>query len=279
MTATADPRPDRRPVLRVSRCRTTAAPSWSRRTTRTRCGSTARVLDGAGDPVPDALLELWQADPDGRVSPARPVRCGATAWPSPAGAGRPPTETARYVVHDRSTPVGAPFFALTVFARGLLNRLFTRAYLPDARGRRLPARASTPTVARPSSPPPTSRLCLRHPATGRRRDSVPRPRYTEPMTDLFWPGDERAGAHLDERVVPRGHDRVEAVWLASWRPASPRRGRRSRRAGLRDVPIESESGGNPAIGLVKRCANGLEGDAGDAGCTAASRARTSSTPR
>jgi protocatechuate 3,4-dioxygenase alpha subunit len=26
---------------------------------------------------------------------------------------------------------GAPFFALTVFARGLLDRLFTRAYLPD----------------------------------------------------------------------------------------------------------------------------------------------------
>ena len=29
---------------------------------------------------------------------------------------------------------GAPFFAITVFARGLLNRLFTRAYLPDMAG-------------------------------------------------------------------------------------------------------------------------------------------------
>ena len=31
----------------------------------------------------------------------------------------------------RPTPGTAPFFAVTVFARGLLNRLFTRAYLPE----------------------------------------------------------------------------------------------------------------------------------------------------
>ncbi len=39
-------------------------------------------------------------------------------------------------LHDACGPgrprrAGAPFFAVTVFARGLLNRLFTRAYLPD----------------------------------------------------------------------------------------------------------------------------------------------------
>jgi protocatechuate 3,4-dioxygenase alpha subunit len=54
------------------------------------------VLDGTGQPIPDALIELWQAAPDGDV---------------PTGAG-----------------------SLTVFARGLLNRLFTRAYLPEHSG-------------------------------------------------------------------------------------------------------------------------------------------------
>src|SRR4029450_11862159 len=39
-----------------------------------------RVLDGAGDPVPDALVETWQADPEGRVAhpddPRGPVSGG-----------------------------------------------------------------------------------------------------------------------------------------------------------------------------------------------------------
>jgi protocatechuate 3,4-dioxygenase, alpha subunit len=91
------------------------------------------VYDGAGDPVPDALVELWQADGDGRI----PRRAGSlrrdgttfTGW------GRCATDAAgRYgfttVVPGSGEPVRAPFFALTVFARGLLDRLFTRAYLP-----------------------------------------------------------------------------------------------------------------------------------------------------
>ena len=53
----------------------------------------------------------------------RPARWSATAARSPAGAGSrwaTPTE-----------PGKAPFIAVTVFARGLLNRLFTRVYLPE----------------------------------------------------------------------------------------------------------------------------------------------------
>ena len=91
-----------------------------------------RVLDGDGAPVPDALLELWQADPEGR--PVRREgslrRDGATF----TGWGRASTRTdgGYDFVTLRPGPVdgGAPFFALTVFARGLLNRLFTRIYLP-----------------------------------------------------------------------------------------------------------------------------------------------------
>ena len=70
-----------------------------------------RVLDGAGDPVPDALVELTRGGDDG--------------W------GRAATDDEGRYAFTTRVPVGA-FFAITVFARGLLDRLFTRAYLPDA---------------------------------------------------------------------------------------------------------------------------------------------------
>ena len=47
------------------------------------------VTDGAGAPVPDALLEIWQAGADGAVR-RPPDRCGATAGRSPVGAGPAP---------------------------------------------------------------------------------------------------------------------------------------------------------------------------------------------
>jgi len=91
-----------------------------------------RVLDGAGEPVPDALLELWQLGPGGAV-----VRCAGSlrrdGWTF-TGWGRAATDnTGAYgfttVVPGRHGDA-APFLALTVFARGLLDRLFTRCYLP-----------------------------------------------------------------------------------------------------------------------------------------------------
>src|SRR4051794_38046726 len=91
-----------------------------------------RVLDGAGLPVPDALIELWQADADGQVSrePGSLRRDGFTF----TGWGRVATDDAGAysfsTVRPGSVAGAAPFFALTVFARGLPNRLLTRAYLP-----------------------------------------------------------------------------------------------------------------------------------------------------
>ena len=92
-----------------------------------------RVLDGAGNPVPDALLEIWQADPAGRVprEPGSLHRDGFTF----TGWGRCGTDNAgRYsftTLRPGPTKAGAaPFVAVTLFARGLLNRLFTRTYLP-----------------------------------------------------------------------------------------------------------------------------------------------------
>ena len=92
------------------------------------------VYDGAGHPIPDAILEIWQADADGNV-PQRSgslVRDGYTF----TGFGRTAvgnTGTFTFTtVNPGPTEAGAaPFIAVAVFARGLMNRLFTRVYLPE----------------------------------------------------------------------------------------------------------------------------------------------------
>jgi len=78
-----------------------------------------QVLDGKGEPVPDALLEIWQ--PATGFGRARTDSEGAfsftTVKPGPVPA-----------------PDGgmqAPHFNVTVFARGLLRHLVTRMYFPD----------------------------------------------------------------------------------------------------------------------------------------------------
>jgi protocatechuate 3,4-dioxygenase, alpha subunit len=90
------------------------------------------VFDGAGDAVSDALVELWQPDSAGRI----PRRAGSLRRDGTAftGWGRSATDAAGHYRFTTVVPGSisgrAPFFAITVFARGLLNRLFTRAYLP-----------------------------------------------------------------------------------------------------------------------------------------------------
>src|SRR5579875_3938539 len=84
------------------------------------------VYDGAGDPIPDALVELWQPGPDGDVV----AQLGSLRRDDDAftGWGRCATDAAGH--YSFTTLMPPAFFAITVFARGLLNRLFTRAYLP-----------------------------------------------------------------------------------------------------------------------------------------------------
>jgi protocatechuate 3,4-dioxygenase alpha subunit len=86
------------------------------------------VLDGAGEPVPDALVELWQAGPGGEVvREAGSLRRDGWTF---TGWGRAGTDaTGRYTFSTLVPGGPRPFFALTVFARGLTDRLFTRAYL------------------------------------------------------------------------------------------------------------------------------------------------------
>lgn len=92
------------------------------------------VTDGAGAPVPDALLEIWQADAEGTVTRSGSLRRGAPGF---TGWGRTETDAEGHYRFTTVTPGAAhgcaPFIAVTLFARGLLNRLFTRAYLPGDR--------------------------------------------------------------------------------------------------------------------------------------------------
>ena len=97
-----------------------------------------RVLDGAGEPVPDALVETWQADPDGRFDHPDDPRGRAPA--GFRGFGRCPTGAdgalgdrhaqARRRAGGRRRPQ-APHVAVSLFARGLLNRVVTRIYFGD----------------------------------------------------------------------------------------------------------------------------------------------------
>jgi protocatechuate 3,4-dioxygenase, alpha subunit len=71
-----------------------------------------RVLDGASDPVLDALIELWLGDSLGRSETTDEGRFAFVATKPPADGG-------------------APHLRVGVFARGLLKGLVTRIYFPD----------------------------------------------------------------------------------------------------------------------------------------------------
>jgi protocatechuate 3,4-dioxygenase alpha subunit len=90
------------------------------------------VFDGAGEPVPDALIETWQADADGRFDHPDDPR---GAVPGFRGFGRCPTDTdgayAIRTVLPGALPGQAPHIDVSVFARGLLHRVVTRIYFAD----------------------------------------------------------------------------------------------------------------------------------------------------
>lgn len=92
------------------------------------------VLDGHGTPVPDALVELWGADVDGRPSTERGSLDrdphGFTGF-GRTGTSRDGRWSFSTVKPGSSRPGSAPYVVLAVFARGLLNHLLTRAYFGD----------------------------------------------------------------------------------------------------------------------------------------------------
>ncbi|MEX5719597.1 protocatechuate 3,4-dioxygenase subunit alpha [Geodermatophilus maliterrae] len=97
-----------------------------------------RVFDGAGDIVPDAMIETWQADPDGRFPSPEDPR-GAVSHPGFRGYARASTITGEFGVFtlkpgrvpDGEGGLQAPHVDVSVFARGLLDRVVTRIYFAD----------------------------------------------------------------------------------------------------------------------------------------------------
>ncbi|MBK5217504.1 MAG: protocatechuate 3,4-dioxygenase subunit alpha [Propionibacteriales bacterium] len=98
-----------------------------------------RLFDAAAEPVPDGMIETWQADPVGRFDHPDDPR-GMRETPGFRGFGRCSTDTkgewAIHTLKPGSLPAGdteteAPHLDVSVFARGLLNRLVTRIYFAD----------------------------------------------------------------------------------------------------------------------------------------------------
>lgn len=92
------------------------------------------VYDGAGALVPDAILEIWQPDENGDVSSnSGSLRRDGFTF---TGFGRSEVDPqGRFVFSTlnpgATEPGKAAFISVVIFARGLLNRLFTRIYLPE----------------------------------------------------------------------------------------------------------------------------------------------------
>ena len=101
-----------------------------------------RVLDGDGAGVPDAMVEVWHATPDGRYEHGFGWgRCGTDAD------GRYRFTTAKPGPVDGQ----APHVLVLVFARGLLRPVLTRMYFPDEQA----ANATDPVLARAGADAPT----------------------------------------------------------------------------------------------------------------------------
>ena len=95
------------------------------------------LLDGAGEPIPDGLVELWSA----------PLR----AW---GRCGTHPEGRFEFVLAKPPAPAGeAPRYDVYVFARGLLRHQLTRLYFPDE----LEANAADPVL---EALPPDERATL-----------------------------------------------------------------------------------------------------------------------
>ena len=98
-----------------------------------------RILDGDSAPVSDAMIELWQANADGRYNHPDDSQ-EKLIDPEFHGFGRAATdEQGRfrfYTIKPGAVPgsgiaLQAPHINVSIFARGLLKRLITRIYFPD----------------------------------------------------------------------------------------------------------------------------------------------------
>jgi protocatechuate 3,4-dioxygenase alpha subunit len=112
---------------------------------------TGRVVDGDGQGVPDAMIEIWQANSHGRYNHPADTR-DLPLDPDFTGYGRTDTDADGAYRFETIKPGRVPFdethaqaphICVAVFARGLLNHLFTRLYFADD-----PATADDPLLQR-----------------------------------------------------------------------------------------------------------------------------------
>ena len=138
-----------------------------------------RVYDGEGQPLSDALIEIWQADAEGRYAHPADPRSSNAAF---KGFGRTGTGTdpeSRFIfdtVMPGAVAGQAPHINVIVLARGMLNHLYTRLYFEDHAEAKCPRSGAAFRAARaPRHAPGAPRrhigachLSLRHPPPGRR---------------------------------------------------------------------------------------------------------------
>lgn len=110
-----------------------------------------RVIDGDGNPVPDGLVEIWQANSLGKYAHEADLQ-NKPLDPKFRGYGRLATDpNGAFRFHTIKPgcvpgPKGslqAPHLEVSVFMRGLLRQLITRIYFPDD-----PANADDPILQR-----------------------------------------------------------------------------------------------------------------------------------
>jgi protocatechuate 3,4-dioxygenase alpha subunit len=137
------------------------------------------MIDGTGAPVPDGMVETWQADPRGRFDHPDDPRGRVPRRPGWSLFARSLTgaDGSWSVITWRPGPVPgpdgstqAPHLVLSVFARGLLDRLVTRIYLPEDAERTGPGGHGADPVLTAVPGPRRSALVARPDAAGYRFD-------------------------------------------------------------------------------------------------------------
>jgi protocatechuate 3,4-dioxygenase, alpha subunit len=132
-----------------------ARPEWSDLAADHPTGETiaieGRVIDGDGMPVPDAIIELWQANAAGRYNHPDDRQQDKPLDPHFRGFGRVATDAEGHFrvatvkpgpVPGRGNALQAPHINIVLFARGLLTHLYTRIYFADE-----PANIADPLLA------------------------------------------------------------------------------------------------------------------------------------
>jgi protocatechuate 3,4-dioxygenase, alpha subunit len=90
---------------------------------------TFRVLDGEGAPVPDAMIELWQADSEGNYNATSDAAFRGFGRLATADDGSGTFETIKPGrVPGPDNTLQAPHINVSILGRGLLKRLSTRVY-------------------------------------------------------------------------------------------------------------------------------------------------------